>query len=491
MLGAHIGGQLILDKGTVLRNASGPALYADDVRVDQMMVLRGKFAGSDADGVVRLSGGHIGSQLNASGATLTNEERGPALYADGLRVDQGLYLRGFVASGASGDAAVRLVGADIGGQLDLSRAKLTNEASGPALAADGLRVTRGLYLRGFTAIGSGELGAVRLPGAHIGGQLDATDAWLTNTSGAALHADSLHVDENLLLRGAFVAVGSGELGAVRLPGAHIGGQLDAAGAVLSNTSGPALIADALQVGQHLFLRRGFAAIGAGELGAVRLPNAHIGGQLAVDPSAIKDPGLNPDTLMVDGLEYAGLPAKVTVDEWLDVLKHQTTKYTPQPYRQLAAATQAAGWDRETRKILIAQRRDQLGTTAITDRTERAWAKLTGVVLGYGYQPWRALLFLLGVVAVAIALTLGLGSHGGLAHPRGSASPGSACTTVEQIGVALDLSLPLIKTGARDACNTTTTTAGDIITISGWTLQLAAWALATLFIAGFTSAVRKT
>ena len=34
-------------------------------------------------------------------------------------------------------------------------------------------------------------------------------------------------------------------------------------------------------------------------------------------------------------------------------------------------------------------------------------------------------------------------------------------------------------------------AGDLLTIARWILQLAAWALAALFITGFTGIVRKT
>lgn len=45
--------------------------------------------------------------------------------------------------------------------------------------------------------------------------------------------------------------------------------------------------------------------------------------------------------------------------------------------------------------------------------------------------------------------------------------------------------------AGGAGATTTSGAGNSITISNWVLQLTAWSLATLFIAAFTGAVRKT
>jgi hypothetical protein len=45
--------------------------------------------------------------------------------------------------------------------------------------------------------------------------------------------------------------------------------------------------------------------------------------------------------------------------------------------------------------------------------------------------------------------------------------------------------------ARTNCDITSTAAGQMLAVGGWILQLLAWAFATLFVAGFTSAVRKT
>ena len=131
-------------------------------------------------------------------------------------------------------------------------------------------------------IGHADGGAVLLLGAHIGGQLSCDGANMRNDSGCALNADSLQVGLGMLLRRGFTANGAGERGAVRLTGAHIGGSLECDGADLRNDSGPALNADGLQVEQAMFLRDGFTAHGSGELGAVRLAGAHIGGSLECD-----------------------------------------------------------------------------------------------------------------------------------------------------------------------------------------------------------------
>ena len=98
-------------------------------------------AESRASGEIRLLGAHIAGELNCHDATLTNDA-GPALNADGLRVDQGMFCDGsFRASGE-----IRLLGGHIAGQLSLSGATLTND-SGPALNADRLRVDQGRVLR--------------------------------------------------------------------------------------------------------------------------------------------------------------------------------------------------------------------------------------------------------------------------------------------------------------------------------------------------------
>ena len=143
--------------------------------------------------------------------------------------------------------------------LGLDGCRLEHSAESPL---DAERLTcSALLLARARIIGHGADGAVNLLGAHIGGQLDCTGAELRNDSGPALYADSLQVGQGMFLSGGFTATGHGADGAVRLPGAHIGGNLDCTGAELRNDSGPALHADSLQVGQAMYLRGGFTATG--------------------------------------------------------------------------------------------------------------------------------------------------------------------------------------------------------------------------------------
>jgi hypothetical protein len=320
------------------------------------------------------------------------------------------------------------------------------------------------------------------------GQLDVFDAVLRNDSGPALNAEALRVDEVLYLEG-LDAIGAGQGGAVLLDNSHLGG-LNCYKAALRNDSGPALNARALRVDHDVDLRE-FMAVGSGATATVNLSGTRIDGSLIFNPAKLEAAENGKAVLDLDGLTYSGLPIGISSGEWLYLFRNGTPAYAAQPYQHLAAAHLAAGQDDEARRILIAQRKDQLYRLALTGRAERAWARFTGWTLGYGYQPWRALVGLVVVVAAAIVLTVTLGGHGGLVRVQSSESAASRCSTIERVGVGLDISLPLINIGAQNYCNVSSTTAGEVITAAGWGLKLLAWAFAALFVAGFTGAVRKT
>jgi hypothetical protein len=170
--------------------------------------------------------------------------------------------RGFTATGAGERGAVLLRGARIGRHLVCSGASLCND-TGPALVANGLRVTQDVYLdEEFTAAGT-----VNLTSADISGHLSCRGAQLNGRDkhGNALHGDGIRVGRDVLLQEQFTANS-----AVDLVGAHIGGNLDCTGAKLRNDSGPALSAESLQVGQGILLCSRFRAISVGANEAVNL-----------------------------------------------------------------------------------------------------------------------------------------------------------------------------------------------------------------------------
>jgi hypothetical protein len=489
VLGGHIPRLLSLE-GATLSSRGGYALLADGLRVDGTVFCRNGFT---AEGEVRLPGAQIGGRLYFDGAKLSNPG-GQALIASRLTVGQDLYCRqAFRVEGA-----VILAGARIGGNLDCDGADLRNN-SGPALQADGLQVDQAMLLRGFAATGAGDGGAVDLTGARIGGSLDCAGASLQNDSGPGLRAYRLQVDGDMVLTGGFTATGSKDRGAVRLTSARIGGNLDCSGATLRNNSGPALLAYGIQVGQDIYLTHEFTAIGGGDREVLNLRTARVGGAFDFDPDRLVHTGDLRQRLRVAGLTYTGVPGPASdqkpdsAERWRELLREGTPAYTAQPYQQLAAGYRALGDERQARLTLMAQRDDQLAR-AHTSWAERLWGKITKVTLGYGYQPWRALLFLAGVVVVSCVLTVVLGSHGALTQTSKTATPGRSCTVIQQLSVGLDLNLPVGTTVARGGCDLTEDSASTTaawLSVVGWLLRVLGWVFAALFFAGFTSAVRKT
>jgi hypothetical protein len=243
----------------------------------------------------------------------------------------------------------------------------------------------------------------------------------------------------------------------------------------------------------MYLTDGFTATSGGAGAAVDLTGTRVGGRLFFDPARVQHAADPHGQLAVDGLTYSSVPQQISAREWLELLRHSTRRYAAQPYQQLAAGYRALGDEQQAREILIAQRDDELSRTD-THWTERLWGKITKVTLGYGYQPWRALLFLAGVLALSCILTVALGSHGALVQTNTTASPGQPCTVIQKASVGLDLSLPVVTNLTRAGCDLTTDSAsvtGAWLIALGWVLRLLTWVFAALFIAGFTSAVRKT
>ncbi len=478
-------------EGSVLKHRSEPALDAARFTASALFLDGAVASAKCRRGAVRVAGARLG-QLDIIGAVLRNK-RGPALSAAGAQVEEVLNLIGLDATGAGPAGAVVLANSRLGG-LDCYEATLRGE-DGPALDAEGLQIDHDVDLRSITVTGSGGAGAVRLTGAHIGGSLECDGAELRNDSGPALYADRLQVDQSMFLRYGFTATGRSDgYGVVYLVGAHIGGHLDGTRADLRNDSGPALDAYSLRVGQGMYLGGGFAAIGDGRDVAVNLTDARVGGKFVFAPARLEHRAGSRQRLAVDGLTYAGVPDKAeSAQDWLALLRQGTPVYAAQPYQQLSAGYQARGEDRQARQTLIAQRDDQLARTH-PRRWEWLWGRITKITLGYGYQPWKALLFLAGVVAVSCVLAVWLGSHGALTQTSKTADPGRSCTVVQQLSVGLDLNLPVGTSVARADCDLTTDSASATaawLTVIGWILRLLALAFAALFIAGFTSAVRKT
>ena len=406
----------------------------------------------------------------------------PALDATGLRVDDTLSISGSLLRSGGPDAAVSVVDGWIGAGVDAAGAEIAT-AAGPALVATRLRTRCGVRLdAGFVVRGDSVGAAVDLTAARIGGELSMDGARLQNASGPALDGTGLHTGHDLHADGLIVA-GAGPGAAIALAGARIGGTLHIDGARWENRDGPALSAPRLDTEGDLVLTR-LTAHGAGPDPVVGLHGARAGGGLDCTTAWVSNASHPRHQWDVDGLTYAGVPRlnghgpRPNRDAWLALLQSATPAYAAQGYQQLAAAYRGAGLDRDARAVSVAQQRDRCARGALAP-AERRWARLAGLVADYGYQPWRALIGLAGVLAISVVVTAVLGTHGALATVP-AATGGASCGPLALLGEALDLGIPPLTAGG--GCTPTSTGAGAALTISRWLLQLAAWALLAVFLA---------
>ena len=275
-----------------------------------------------------------------------------ALYLEGSRLTKGVAANGLktkgnvhLRDGFSAKGAVRLLGADIGGQLDCTGGKFHNRG-GKALIADQLTAKSGVFLSG----GFFAEGAVRLLGADIGGQLNCTGGKFHNQGGKALIADQLTAKGGVFLSGGFSAKGD-----VRLTGANIGGHLTCMGGEFHNPDGFALIAEHAKIGDGLHWR------GMKGEGVVNLSSAKAG-VLEDDLDSWK-----PFKVVLDGFTYgqfAGLMSPTDADLRLKWLANRPSKlpdgtplsFSPLPYEQAAKVLFGMGHDDDAWEILLEKER---------------------------------------------------------------------------------------------------------------------------------------
>ncbi|MEN3360635.1 MAG: hypothetical protein V7637_4617 [Mycobacteriales bacterium] len=258
-------------------------LDAENVRVATVLLMRDGFVST---GPISLLGASIGGKLDMGGARL--DGRGDtALAATGLQVAGSAYLNGgLVAVGAGPNATIRLVGARIGGLLSLREAHIYNP-DGVALSADSIQVTDMLTLAGAAElVGDGEHGAVRLVAARIGGALSLSEAVICNETGPALVAHYLYVGGTAYLDGIRAT------GMVRVAGGRVG-RLSMTGGQVRNAHGPALDATRLVATQGLGLRRTQLRGADPWLAAAHLRGAQIGGELDLRNAALANTGGGP------------------------------------------------------------------------------------------------------------------------------------------------------------------------------------------------------
>lgn len=280
----------------LIKGEGRPALSADGIHVaGDMLFWRGeppRRRPFQADGELRLTGARIGT-LSMNAAEIDScDPAVPALAADGLAVDVGIYLNEqFTAKGA-----VTLRGAQTH-VLSLAEARLSNP-DGVALEGDRLTARSGVFCDGMHVQGT-----LSIPDARITGTLSLANARLEGGAGRALRADRIRLDGSLFARGCRAE------GMTLLRGAHVTGLVNLNDSELrSGGQAAALRAEQLVAGSGMSWRKceidGEASIsGARVRGRFRLEDAKLrnGGKtaLAADELSVEQ------QLLCDGAQFDG------------------------------------------------------------------------------------------------------------------------------------------------------------------------------------------
>lgn len=292
-----------------------------------------------------------------------------SISADGLILNGPLFLRGIKTRGT-----VRLLGANIGGQVSCNGAEFINP-DGKSLCVDGLVVNGSFLLKKIKVTGE-----ARFLGAKIDGQFDCEGAIFENPDGYAFNADGIETSGNCFLKRVKAT------GEVRLPGAKIGRQLDCTGAVFDNPKSDALNIQAAEIKGPIILRE------IKLLGILNLSYAHVT-TLVDEENGWPEKG----KLSLAGFEYNSIAigSITTAKKRLDWIRLQGSEnFSLQPYEQLAKVFRQMGHESEAKEILIGKNKDICKFGNIKWYSW-LWNKFIGLTIAYGYKPWRAGLGLLG------------------------------------------------------------------------------------------------
>lgn len=434
LYGSHV--SEIEISGSRIRSLDGVALNCDLLTVDAAVYAYDM----RIEGEVRLPGARIGGYFQLGGTRIVNQN-GPAIHAWALEVGNGLFCRtGFTGERApfTVEGEIDLSNAQIRGPLRLDGAVLSNP-DGATLAADQITVTGGLFGNGITSRGE-----IRLRSAQITGPLLLAGATLDNPRRTALNAERVVVESGLFCHDGFTSTGE-----LRLAGADIRGQFDL---------GATPLADDPDRSQR-------APVPSKITGTVDLRHARV--------RTLRDEDW-PAELRLNGLHYDRLSPDLPAHRRLDWLARDPDGYQPQPYEQLAGHYRRIGHDEDARRVLLARqrrRRKQLNAPG------KAWGFIQDAVVGYGYRPWLAGLWVLGLL---VAGTTYFAAN----HP--AALRTGPLPDFSPVAYTLDLLLPIVSLGQDNAWNPRG--AGQAI---AYVLIIAGWLLITAVLAGITRVLSRS
>jgi hypothetical protein len=464
-------------------------LIADRMQVSGNMVLDERLVST---GTLRIVNARIGGSLRLSGATVDLsggqepfEERtgvklpGPypyrALHLDGTEIGGGIDARGTRIAGQ-----VRLVDVTTSGSVVLDGSVISNRNGD---AVEGRRFTTGgnLDARGVVVFGS-----ILLPEARIGANFDLRFSRLVNPGRYRRdQSQKPSVDLRVAQIGRDLVCARGEQhsfsahGEIRIRRAEIGRQTNFQGAELgSRLSETAINAYGL-ITQELRVD-----VAAAPRGHVNL--AHARCATLADNDKFWDATGH---ISLHDFRYDALAEPIELDDDAQV-KHRLKLlrnamgdiYRPGPYDQFATMLRNSGNEEHASTVLIDKQRWRYAALAdgyrILGLPVMLWSWLQRWMVGYGYRPMRALLWL---VALLVA-----GSVWFSEQPRPHEVNGDDHLVWNPVLYTIDQLVPIVDFGHKNRWHFDG--ASQWITAG---LVAAGWILATTVAAGITRMLRRS
>jgi hypothetical protein len=473
---------LSLDGSTV------QSFRGDQLRVERDLSLKDGFTCRTE---LRLPFAWIEGHLDLSGAQLLHTQ-GDALFADGCRVDGDLRLR----SGFTAEQRVSLAGARVAGNLDCDAGRFRH-ADDIALNLPGARIGGDWTLRDATVDG----GAV-CHGTSVSGDVDADRSRLSFPAGTAFRGYALEVGGDLRFVGAKLS------GDVLLEAAEVGRDLNFADAEFDSADPPVDV-----VLQGLTAVRRFRWTGVKFRQAVPV---HLDLRSATTSILFDDRESWPPAghLRLHGFDYTEIHDDAPFDaasriEWLR--RQHTERFRTQPYEQLAEVFRKGGLAASARDVLIAKEADRAAQAKQLSSAEWFWYRVFGPMIGYGYEPGRALALMIVVVLFG-ALLFQIGYWRRWMTPMKEVDFVSTTEGVRPflspdypkfnaIVYSLDVFAPLAnlhqanywvpnpQRGRRVPLLFWSPTVGELLRLYLWLHVVAGWTLTSLLIAGLSGLVQ--
>lgn len=327
---------------------------------------------------------------------LAGTHSGP-ICANDISVEKSVYM----SDGFRAEGIVTMNTSNIGGNLVCNGGHFINPDD-VAFNANGIKVMGSIIFREDCKVE----GEVDLGACLIGNDIDFSNGLFSNPKGI-----SLCVNGSTVKRSIFFGEGFKSEGEVNLDASTIGRGIECENSQFSNPNGIAFSAMSVNV-KYILLCDIIPE------GSLYFKSATISGEFYWRNDQIHDQcSLNlessnigtlddeesswPKKLHLNGLEYNSFGEQSPTDwqsrlKWLNL--QDNTKFTPQPYEQLAKVLNEMGHEHDAHEILIAKQKDRAQRYCIA-HPRRIVHYLSGWTIGYGYRSWQALLWLVGFFVI--------------------------------------------------------------------------------------------